>query len=71
MRLLPSLLLTALLFLTGCQSRSAYSSCPPFPYMSAESRNQLEQACPIGQCEATFEWLGRLEKFKRQCEVKP
>ncbi len=65
-KLRVSLTLAALLFLQGCEQES-YDACPSYPIAGNAVADELEANC--ADCEATWEWLGRVAKLKEQLDL--
>ena len=66
LKLQASLTLVALLFLQGC-GQTNYDACPPYPIAGSAVADELEANC--ADCEATWEWLGRVAKLKEQLDL--
>ena len=71
--LLPLVLLALLvLCLSGCAQTSYKPACPAWPVGGKKVAHELEKVCYTegkNICPATFEWIDRLDKLRRQIEV--
>ena len=64
---LQSLSLLAAMLLSGCGPGSY--NVPPWPVAGPRVADELERYCSAEDCPATWEWLGRVDVFKRQLDI--
>lgn len=57
-----------MILLSGCVTR-VYSDCPAWPVAGDAVADELE-TLPEKDYPATWEWLGRLAKFKEKLDVQ-
>ena len=70
--LLLVLLLVLVSFLTSCATANSKHICPAWPVGGKKVAHELEKVCYTegkNICPATFEWIDRLDKLRRQIEV--
>lgn len=54
-------------YLASC---STTGSSPKYPIAGRKVAEELQSVCAFPQDSEFWKWMGRLEKFKRQTEVK-
>lgn len=65
---LPLSLMLLVMSLSGCSTPAYYSSCPVYPAGGEKVGKELA-TIPYEGYQATWEWLGRIDKLRQELEL--